>query len=133
MKEKSVRKTKFYKGELEQIHGVAEAADFIARKKYIEEEDSDGDTVFVKKQESAVDKKIHSTEAEAKNQSRTTQDAQTALFEQMEAWFNDDQGALLDKGDKALDKGGGDTALGQVPRNYQQPRFAASLAFVHHL
>ena len=51
VKEKSVRKTKFYKGELEQIHGVAEAADFIARKKYIEEEDSDGDTVYVKKQE----------------------------------------------------------------------------------
>ena len=102
VKEKSVRKTKFYRGELEQLHGVAEAADFIARKKYIEEEDSDGDTVYVKKQEQSVDKKIHSTEAETKNQSRTTQDAQTVLLEQMEAWFNDDQGAILDKGTKTM-------------------------------
>ena len=38
----------FYKGELEQIHGTAEANLFIQKGKYAESEDSDGDVVYKK-------------------------------------------------------------------------------------
>ena len=42
-------KTKyFYRGELEQIHGIAECDDFISRGKYEESEDSDGDMCYKK-------------------------------------------------------------------------------------
>ena len=95
-KEKAETRTQYHRGELEQIHGVQEAADFIAKGKYIEGEDSDGDVVYTKKQKTETEKKTHTTEAETKSTSRCTSQVQDQLLEKFEAWFS--SGAVLDRG-----------------------------------
>ena len=48
---------KYYKGELEVIHGVDEAAEFIAKGKYQETKDQQGDKCYIKVQEFAEESK----------------------------------------------------------------------------
>ena len=50
----TVENQPMYKGELEQAHGKAEAADFIRRGKFVAKKEKDGDTVYVKR--NAVEK-----------------------------------------------------------------------------
>ena len=80
---KASTRTRYYRGELEQLHGIQEAADFIAKGKYLETEDSDGDIVYTKKQYSETDKKSHTTSSETRNQGRTTKEKQDALYASM--------------------------------------------------
>ena len=46
--------TKYYRGELERIHGIEEANAFIAKGKYRETTDGQGDTCYVKVRESEI-------------------------------------------------------------------------------
>ena len=98
-------KTKlYYRGELEQIHGIAECDDFLNKGKYEECVDSDGDVCYKKKQKFETNAKTLTKTAETKSQSRAEKEQCDALVEQMAGWFETEGEAILDDGGRGLNK-----------------------------
>ena len=79
----------YYLGELEQIHGVAEANAFIAKGKYIEEEDSDGDVVYRKARKFEHKSTTHENSAEMKGSTKIDEDKKEMVEESMNKWYQD--------------------------------------------
>ena len=79
----------YYRGELEQIHGPQEAAEFIAKGKYIEGNDEQGDIIYRKAQK--MESVIHSYERVAETERRAEVDEQglEKNLECMQQWFNE--------------------------------------------
>ena len=91
------RDQEIVQGELEQIHGPREAADFIARGKYEECEDSDGDICYKKVQTVETDTKSFVNEAEVKGSCRVDDAKAEQILSAMDKWFTEEEGsAILD-------------------------------------
>ena len=79
----------YYRGELEQIHGPQEAAEFIAKGKYIEGNDEQGDIIYRKAQK--MESVIHSYErvAETERRAKVDEEGLEKNLECMQQWFNE--------------------------------------------
>ena len=100
-KSRGTESRKLYRGELEQIHGAREAADFIAKGKYEEDVDSDGDICYKKVQTVETEGKRFENEAEVKGSCRVDDEKADMILSAMDKWFTDDKGS--DKGSAILD------------------------------
>lgn len=86
---KQVQRKRYYKGELIRIHGQEEFDDFLARGKFEETEDSDGDVCYYKKEKSEVDTLELTREARThKTQKSATGDAVDALSAAFKAEYS---------------------------------------------
>lgn len=80
---------RLYRGELEQLHGAREAQEFIAKGKYEEMEDSDGDICYRKVQKVEKDTKSYTNEAEVRGSCRVADDEKSdVILSAMDQWFN---------------------------------------------
>ena len=80
----------YYKGELEQIHGVAEAKAFIKKGKYVESEDSDGDIVYKKTRKYEDESIVAKNEAEMQSSTHILQADGEKVLEAMELRWEDE-------------------------------------------
>ena len=85
---KGTKTVKYYRGELEQLHGVAEANAFIQKGKYVESEDSDGDICYRKTQKYEEEHTESRNEAELKSSTRVQSDDTAKVLQAMQAWWS---------------------------------------------
>ena len=121
-KSRGTETKKLYRGELEQIHGPREAADFIARGKYEECEDSDGDICYKKVQKVETDTKSFVNEAEVKGSCRVDDAKAEQILSAMDKWFTEEEGsAILDGKVRKRPASAMNGGIGSIMNNTEDP------------
>ena len=77
----------YYRGELEQLHGKAEAEDFIRKQKYIEDVDEQGDKIYRKAQKHETNEKSIERIGETTKSSAVNKETAEKIDASMEAWW----------------------------------------------
>ena len=86
----------YTKGDLEQIHGVAEATALIRKGKFQEELDSDGDTVFIKSKRYRTEERADSNTCQVHRKTRVDDDEAKKMEDMMDDWWGENQVGLAE-------------------------------------
>jgi len=98
-------KEKFYRGELDVKHGKDEAEWMIKKGKYKEEEDSDGDTVYVRTNKTEVEESYKEEKTESHKSAKMNAEESKALEASIDNWMKQQGGSLMSLEDMTEPRG----------------------------